>query len=466
MSFVRRIGVLLVVLACSGRPVPALACGGLFCNGNQVTVPPAQSAERLLFVLNPPGWSEPPEALSGAWSPASSEPGPKPEPEAPPGRWAPLTLAPGVGPQAGPGPTLDAYIEVAYSGAAGSFAWVVPVDGAPLLVGTARREVFELDAASAPRFSFVGPTPVPGPMSSVTQGDFYASGGGGCFAGRGVATQTDPGGQVRQTFPARNLPIAAPVAVVRQSSVGPYEVAVLRAHDSQALHSWLVDHQYDVPPAAVALLEPYVREGKTFVAFRLSDGEGTGAIEPVVLRLPGSQPCIPLRLTPVASDPLLTVTALVLGDGRARVQGFSDTAVDLQSVRPISPTTLDYSDRLRQAVDAAGGRAFVTELAGPTDLLMPGVSPALSALLRRSRFLTRLSTAVVREAMTVDPVFTVSGADLEGVDNLTLIDISDDPVALERLGLTPATAAAPVSPAAPVAAALTLLWRRRRRYPG
>src|SRR5947209_8378930 len=42
---------------------PARACGGLFCNRSTVTVPPAQSSERIVFVQNPDGWAVPPEGL-------------------------------------------------------------------------------------------------------------------------------------------------------------------------------------------------------------------------------------------------------------------------------------------------------------------------------------------------------------------------------------------------------------------
>jgi MYXO-CTERM domain-containing protein len=417
-----------VAVACVLLAAPALACGGLFCNGSQVVVPPAQSAERLIFALNPPGWDAPPEGLSAALMA-----GPAPAPATA----LPASAVDAADTAALAGPTLDAYIQIAYSGAAKSFAWVLPVDGVPLIVGTAQPDIFALDTATAPRFGFYAKPP-PGPSPPINWS--AVSPGGGCFPGRGVGSDTwAPSSQLSETFPPRPAAVPAPVAVIGQGKVGPYEVAVLRSDRPDTLQTWLVGHGYDVPEQAVALLQPYVAEGKTFVAFRLSDDQGVGAIQPVVVRLPGTQPCIPLRLTPVAAGPVVTVTALVLADGRARSPVYSDAQVDLQAVRPTTATTTDYLARLREAVRASGGRAFVTERAvGSEAVAYSGRLPQSAlALVADRAFVTRLSTVMVPDEMNLDPIFTVDAFDQEPAQADATIDITLDRKARAALGLGP-----------------------------
>jgi uncharacterized protein DUF2330 len=371
----------------------ALACGGLFCDQASVVVPPAQSSERIVFVMNPDGWTHDPEAMV-ARSALAREPS-----------------EPATG-----GPSVDAYIEISYSGAAASFAWLVPLLSRPVLIGTASPEIFaDLDQATAPRFTFT-----------------YATGsrsmsGGGCGGAPVAAAAGDDDDGDGQTVeePA--------VTVMASGRVGPYEVAVLDAETAADLRAWLVDHDYQLPAMAEPILERYLDEGKSFAAFRLADGQGVGSIQPVVIRTPGTEPCIPLRLTPVASEPVLSVTAIIMAEGVARPGNFNDADLDEQAVRPTSPFTSDYQTRLRQSVQDLGGLALQTEFAGPPGELEV-TSATSAALVARAGFVTRLTTRIAPSEMTTDPIFLAT-SDRVPISREHVIDVTNDPVALRALGV-------------------------------
>jgi len=381
----------------------ALACGGLFCDRNTtVQIPPAQSAERLVFVTNPLGHSDPPEALVEV---GFSEDDPEQ------GSVQPYS-----------GASIDTYIEIAYSGAVADFAWIVPLLEKPVLIGTASQEIFgDLDQATAPRFTF---TYASG-SSTVSSG----GGGGGC-GGMAMSARgdDDSAGDGMEAEPE--------VTLLDQQHVGPYEVVVIEAESASDLRDWLLQHDYEIPEGAEPLLQTYVDEGKKFAAFRLSDDQGIGAIQPVVLRIPGNEPCIPLRLTPVASEPLVTVSAIILGAGVTRPVNFSDTVMNTDAIRPTSPVTTDYGDRLRDSARGLGGHAVETEFSQPANSLEVN-SPISLMLLQRSAWVTRLSTRIAPEEMSIDPIFEVTdGTTMTSRDHV--IDVTDDPAAQQALGVAAA----------------------------
>lgn len=402
---VSRLVAIIAGLSVLSGSVEALACGGLFCNSGTVAIPPAQSAERIVFVQNPLGHTAPPEGMLEVGYDEQTDPN-----------------APEVQPYSGA--SIDVYIEIAYTGAVDDFAWLVPMLEKPVLIGTARQDLFnDLDQATAPRFTFTysgGSTSVPTSSSAGCGGASYdMAAGAGDDDDAGDGLEADP-----------------EVTLLDHQNVGPYEVVVLQAETAGDLRDWLLQHDYEIPELAEPLLETYVQEGKKFAAFRLSDGEGVGAIEPVVLRIPGNEPCVPLRLTPVASDPVVTVSAIVLGAGLTRPVNFSDTAMDVTSIAPTSPVTTDYGDRLRAATRGLGGRAVETEYAAPAGFVEAYVDVS-QQLLSRAGFVTRLSTRIAPEEMTDDPIFEVTDAQTQ-ISRDHVIDVTDDPAAQQALGIAPA----------------------------
>jgi hypothetical protein len=84
----------------------------------------------------------------------------------------------------------------------------------------------------------------------------------------------------------------------------------------------------------------------------------------------------------------------------------------------------DYRQVLSTAVDQAGGRAFVTELAQPTGNIRPSNDETLKLLLQRYPYITRLYTRISPDEMTLDPVFDLTSG-MPDVSNVH--DLSDRP---------------------------------------
>ena len=295
-------------LTAAGPPRRAEACGGFFCNqpNGPNDLPVAQTAENVLFAME--------RDPSGQYQ-------------------------------------LEAHVQIFYTGPADRFSWVVPVDSMPTL-GVGNNRVFTaLLAATQPRFelkwrdegtcrpSSPPPVPAPAPPASPTPG-------GAADASAGPSRGVD---------------------VTFRGNVGPYDAAIIRStdrNDPQPLIDWLNLNMYFVTPEATRLIEEYVRADKPFVAIRLQSERGVNEIEPLVMRFLGPGPCVPLKLTSIASIRDLRVNLWVLADSRV----VPDNYYEME----INPARIDwfrngrnYEELVKQAADQAGGNAFVTEFSGP-----------------------------------------------------------------------------------------------------
>jgi hypothetical protein len=232
---------------------------------------------------------------------------------------------------------VQAHIQIQYQGEAARFAWVVPVHGVPTL-----------SVGSEELFRFVGPRTQP---TFTLEWD----GGGQCgafyppmMADSGTAAG---GGQEG-------------VTVLSQGAVGHYESAVLSATSSDALSTWLRTNQYDLSDEGLAALAPYVTEGGyTFVALRLQQSKGTGDLHPIVLDFAGDVPCIPIRLTAIAANDDMPITAYVFSSARAVPTNYRHVLINEARIDWLSGGA-NYREVASLAVDEAGGRAFLTEVAG------------------------------------------------------------------------------------------------------
>lgn len=235
------------------------------------------------------------------------------------------------------GDMLRAIVQVQYVGAAEDFSWVVPVQGRPT-VGVATNEVFSR-------------------LEPVTQ----------------ARVQLD----LRDDETCRGLPVplfSAPTAmldgaprssgvnVVEEGTVGPYDYRILEATDAAELSAWLAENRYVLPDRFSEVTTTYVKPGYTFVAIKLTQKAGAGDIAPVVLSYPTTMPCVPLILTSIAARENMPITAYLAGPGRA-------VPVNYKHVR-INEARLDwlgqgsnYNRLVTEAIDEAGGRAFVTDYA-------------------------------------------------------------------------------------------------------
>jgi MYXO-CTERM domain-containing protein len=290
----------------------ARACGGFFCNQpqNPFDLPVAQTAENVLFAME--------RTATGPFS-------------------------------------LEAHVQIFYTGPADRFSWVVPVDSKPTL-GVGSNAVFSvLLQTTQPRFSLnwtdVGtclrdPHPPPPQPPALSPGSLADAGAITIDGGRGVD-------------------------VSFRGDVGPYDAAVIKSQsttDPKPLLDWLAREKYFVSPEGARLIEDYVRLDKYFVAIRLLSDKSTGEIQPLIMRFIGPGPCVPLKLTSIAAIRDLRVNLWVLADNRVVPDNFYELE--------INPARIDwfrnganYEQLLKQAADQAGGQAFITEYAGPTEML-------------------------------------------------------------------------------------------------
>jgi MYXO-CTERM domain-containing protein len=245
------------------------------------------------------------------------------------------------------GSHVTAHIQISYQGAAKDFAWVVPVSTRPTLSLGSRAVFQQLLQQTQPQFSVLWP---PGP--------------GSCgFGGRGAAM--GPGGAP----PPAATPADSGVVVLDQREVGPFETVILESHDSQALVDWLNKNHFDQPPAAVSLIDHYVKLGMLFVGLRLTKDATSGDIQPIVLDMDNdSEACVPLILTRIAAVPDLPIYVFVLGNQRAVPRNWFEVEINQRRIDWFSGGT-NYKALVTEAINDGAGHGFVTEYAGPSSFM-------------------------------------------------------------------------------------------------
>ncbi len=246
--------------------------------------------------------------------------------------------------------TMTAYVQIQYSGAADAFAWILPVPAPPTLSVGSDALFQQLNQTTAPEFyasSRVDGTcreEPPCAASRTTPSGEYDGVSGGAAADAG-----SPSGAV---------------VVLSQAPVGPYDTAVLNSADPMALRTWLSDNGYDIPAAAGPLLDHYVTKDDYFVALKLRENRGVGDLAPIGLHFTEQYPCIPIKLTAIATVPDMPITAYILGSTRAMPLNYMSVEPDLDVPDLWMGGPRQYKDIVSNAIDDVGGHGFVTEYAG------------------------------------------------------------------------------------------------------
>lgn len=324
----------------------ARACGGFFC-GQQ---PVDQTAERILFEVGPN--------------------------------------------------TVTMTTQIAFSGDAADFAWVLPLSEVPVQGSLAvlhQQALNALDTNSGPVFI---PPDEPACYSCF-----------GCeFAVPSAAADSGPGA----------------VTVFIREEVGDYDVAVIGSDDPAALIEWLHAEGYRITAAMEPYIEQYTSEGLKFLALKLVDAADVGDLRPFRFTLPGTAPTIPLRMTALAAEPEMSIVAFVLADVRFEGKNWPNLEIADDQIRynPFSngfSVATNWPRLVAQAVDEAGGTGWVTEFAGPSASYAEQVrnqvqngnfateddaaaAAELLAALEAHPYLTRLYARLSAEEMTSDPV--------------------------------------------------------------
>lgn len=333
-----------------------------------------------------------------------------------------------------------AVVQIQAQGNDPDFAWVVPLESMPRDIHEEPTTTFlGLDQSTAPTYLFFN-------RASFTSG----SGGGGF--GCGAADSAATAGAAPESDNA--------VRVWASGETGNYRYDVVSSEDPAALRRWLDDNRYRTPVEAEPIIAEYVSEHKLFLAVRLRAVQGVPSflVTPLAFTYAGRAPCVPIRLTRIATVPSLPVLTYVVSDRRAIPMNFSQTTVADVDVARLGPTrfnTQSYDQLVANAVNEAGGRAWVTEFAGDLPEQARSLfSPELQALLPARPYLTRLYTTIPADRMDRDPEFMfVTG--LPDVSNQH--DLSGYPAtasALDPRWLLGASAGVGLLRAA---------WRRRKR---
>lgn len=383
-------------------PQPAAACGGFMCNGAVGgPTPVVQAGERVIFEERQDG-------------------------------------------------TIRAYVQIRYlQGTPVGFSWLVPVMGVPEL-GVADEATFDqLDSASAPQFRFVSSTPAP-----FTGGSGVGCGSSGArsadeAAGRATDSPMAPGG----------------VRVYEESRVGDYTTAIISADSGDEVRTWLLDNGYDIPERASEIIDHYVYTGHRFAAFRYDPLDGvSGTLPPITITYRGTKPCVPIKITAIASVPVLDIMVMAFGEGRAVpdaegeyvevVPDYSNIVQDFST-----PTQTSYWDEVDSAVMEAGGHGWVVEAAHSTTMLEGLTDPEAQALATHNRYVTRFYTRIPQEFMDVDPEFVFT----PGYSDVNRLHVIDNTALTASSGAGSSSSGLRFAGAPFDIAGLALFWRRFRR---
>lgn len=146
---------------------------------------------------------------------------------------------------------------------------------------------------------------------------------------------------------------AAPVTLLRQQTLGPFEISTLAATDAAALSQWLADNGYTFPKGLTEVLQPYVEQQWLYIAARLTPGAAdealTGELDPLWITFPTTELVYPMRPTALATG-VLPVYVYVLAEHRVeKTQTFGDSHIPFAEW--IDPASLPADSPLRPFVD-------------------------------------------------------------------------------------------------------------------
>jgi len=293
-------------------PQEARACGGTFCDTGPQAMPVDQTGENILFVMG--------------------------------------------------GDYTEAHIQIQYdpTSTAPEFSWLVPLTEVPEF-GIGSELLFDAVLnASVPRYgfntTFTGQScEDEGASDSAGNDSGDPTGGGGTSGDDG---DTDGGGGPE---------------ILLEEVVGAFEITVLSGDNLDEIKEWLDENGYAQDENADPILEEYLEEGYIFAAFKLTNDAETSEIHPITLRFPNDEACIPIRLTRIAAVDDMDIRSFFLSDDRVVPSTYKHVLVNPLKLDWLTQAS-NYKSVITQAVDAdeANGRAFVTEYAGPSDIVPTG----------------------------------------------------------------------------------------------
>ena len=253
---------------------------------------------------------------------------------------------------------VTAHIQIQYQGDAKDFGWLLPLPSVPVLKAGTDELFTQLAATTDPRFT----------LTSQTVGTCRAPVSLGC------ASPAAQRSTVGEAVAGAGRPPQSPL--VFQTSVGPYDAAVLKADDKAEMLAWLSTNRFVVPTTSDAALGPYLRPGAYFLALKLKSGKTAGDLTPIVVEYPSELAMIPITLTSIGATPNMGVQVFLLGNGRAIPRNYRHAVVN-DALIDWETGGQNYQALVTRAVGEAPGRhAFVTDYAGPSSVMRDVLVPA------------------------------------------------------------------------------------------
>jgi MYXO-CTERM domain-containing protein len=227
------------------------------------------------------------------------------------------------------------------------------------------------------------------------------------------------------------------VTIINRQQVGAFDTVTLEGDNAEVLIEWLQMNNYRITTKMQPFIQEYIDDGMMFVAMKLLPDAQVVDIAPISMTYAGDRPMIPIRLTTVAAQPEMGIKAWIFASRRYGPENYQDLTIEDASIQIDQFTGRNnYLTVVSRSVDQVGGQAFVTEYAQSTAGLLQQIenqfinqddpdtvaaSEALTDLLRRFPYLTRLYTRMSAEEMRADPSFqpAENQADVSNIHDLT-----------------------------------------------
>jgi len=293
--------------------------------------------------------------------------------------------------------TVTALVEIQYTGSAPDFSWILPI---PSAISDEDLAVPETGVAALDELEInTTPNYIPPPLPEACA----------------IALPME-----EAEISMEGLEVDD-VTVFASGEVGPFSYDVIGSEDDAALINWLRDNDYMVTQEMEPLIDVYVQEEMAFLAMRLLPDEDVDSIKPIEITYQTDTPMIPLRLTAVAANPDMRVLAFIYADQQAVPTNYEHVLIPDEDIR-FTFNGNNYRQLVGDYADNFDGKAFVTEYAQPTSELFVN-DPYLAALHQEFGYVTRLSTVISPEEMTVDPVFDYDpqAGDISNIHDLTYL---------------------------------------------
>lgn len=257
--------------------------------------------------------------------------------------------------------SVSAHVRILYEGAPDQFAWLLPMPNVPEIELSEATLFTFLDQQTRPiiNHSFEDLCPEQEyrceTHSSCDYYDYYDDDAPADDDAAGDdAADDDVAGDDTASAP--------PVTVLASARVGSYDTITFAAEEAELAIDWLNDNGFIVNETMSPYMQPYLDQDMVFVASKLVPGANLDELRPLRLTYQSEFPAIPLRLTAIAAEPHMAVTAYIYAD--TEFEPFTARMVEVPDEEISAYNRENYPMLLARLVDEQGGFAFVKEYVG------------------------------------------------------------------------------------------------------